>query len=854
MSAADCIAEIKAAAGRDIPDDELADLLEFLQRRARTLEAERTGDSAAEIIMAAAEEMAAGIEIAAVIAKRNAALNTLSRLAAGDFARGNFSDRLALGLEALITGVNRLRSGSRRSAAAEQRQLHGYYTRGFLADVEKAGLWRVFVSGQLDREIARGAWALGRPEGPGTAGAEGGDPLGGLAGVSREAAVLARIVHKWQEAARLDANRAGAWIDRMPGYVVRQSHDMFKISKVPFEEWRDAIMDGLDHARTFADVADTDDYLRRVYEALASGVHLAANAGDAPSGFQGHANIAKRMSQDRLLHFKNADAWSDYNARFGTGSLRESLLFGLGRMADQTGLMRVWGPNARANFEAVHRELLAGIRDPKARAKLQADFSWLENRFMEVDGSVNIPGNVMLAKWGGIARAWESMSKLGGAVLASIVDIPLSASELRYQGVGFLESHSIPVQGILQGKATRQQREILGMLGVANQGLAGGVVHRFSAHDDLPGTMSRMMRTFFKYNGLTWWTDRIRESAALAMSRRLAFNKNRQWNGLDPDLKRTLTLFGIDGPQWELLRRRAAKTADGEEFIVPEAARDIPDAEVRGVIGGEASDAAVRRFREDLESRVRTYITDRADFAALEPDARTFATLRRGQQAGTIEGEFFRFFAQFKSFPVAAVQKSVGREIFGRGSDTAGEFLRSGSDMLGLANLFWTTTAAGYLAMSAKDLAKGREPRDPNDPKTWIAAVAQSGAAGIYTDFLFGEARNRFGQTPFSTLLGPAAGAAEDVIDIAFRIRDGDDTAAQAFTTGINNTPFLGLFYTRWAFDYLLGYQVREALNPGYLRRSERRLERENAQRHFIPPSTVIPPGGGSRIFEGVRG
>jgi polyphosphate kinase 2 (PPK2 family) len=55
------------------------------------------------------------------------------------------------------------------------------------------------------------------------------------------------------------------------------------------------------------------------------------------------------------------------------------------------------------------------------------------------------------------------------------------------------------------------------------------------------------------------------------------------------------------------------------------------------------------------------------------------------------------------------------------------------------------------------------------------------------------------------------------------------------------------------ALDYLILYQIQESLNPGYLRRMERRMEQENAQSFLIRPSQHIPYGGGSRLFEGVR-
>jgi hypothetical protein len=199
-----------------------------------------------------------------------------------------------------------------------------------------------------------------------------------------------------------------------------------------------------------------------------------------------------------------------------------------------------------------------------------------------------------------------------------------------------------------------------------------------------------------------------------------------------------------------------------------------------------------------------------------------------------------RFFGEFKAFPAAAIQKAWGREIYGRGATKLTEALRNGhGEMLGLAQLMLWSTILGYVSLSAKDLAKGRTPRDPLDRRTWGAAFVQGGGASIYGDFLFGEMKNRFGGTLMTTLSGPTAGTVDDIADLWGRLRAGDDFAAQSLRVAINNTPFLNMFYSRIALDYLFLYQIQEALNPGSLKRMERRVEKQNAQTFLVRPSAL---------------
>ena len=114
----------------------------------------------------------------------------------------------------------------------------------------------------------------------------------------------------------------------------------------------------------------------------------------------------------------------------------------------------------------------------------------------------------------------------------------------------------------------------------------------------------------------------------------------------------------------------------------------------------------------------------------------------------------------------------------------------------------------------------------------------QGGGLGLYGDFLFGK-YNRMGGTLTGSLAGPVANLADTAADLWTRIRTGDDVAASAFTAALQNTPFANLFYARVALDYLVLYRIQEALNPGFLRRMEKRAERDNGQTFYLPPSSV---------------
>lgn len=237
----------------------------------------------------------------------------------------------------------------------------------------------------------------------------------------------------------------------------------------------------------------------------------------------------------------------------------------------------------------------------------------------------------------------------------------------------------------------------------------------------------------------------------------------------------------------------------------------------------------IDRLKDDLTAQLGAYYTDRVDFAVLTPGARERAILKMGTQPGTVEGEVLRFIMQFKAFPTTVMTKAFSREIRGRGH----------ADVPGLINFFVASTVLGYVAQSAKEMVKGRNPRDPLSPETWVAAFVQGGGAGIYGDFLFGT-KSRFGAGPLDTLMGPTFGTVNDLAGLLEKVREGDDPSAAALRTVISNTPFANLFYLRTAMDYLFLYRIQEAMNPGFLRRFERRVERDNDQTFWLRPSEAV--------------
>ena len=833
------------AALPDITPQEIDDLLGQLRKQvtglrsmARAtrsmLDAEDTAAGMQDEAMRAADMLANNLQMAAVIEKRNAALNLNVRLKASSFVN-QFRDKGLdfEGFAALLTGSQRVRSGARLSVDAEYKGFRGEWMGGMIADIEKLGLWREFVDGAFDRDIYDALHRLGT-ESP------------DFTGLPKEAVDLAKVVNKYQTDARNTRNRFGAWIRDLKGYITRQSHDMFKIRDAGEQDWVAYVKERIDVAKMtrLGLISENDPMssLRTMYDDFAAGVHMKAAAGeDDTAAFGVGSNLAKRESVSRVLYFKDGIAAFEYNERFGQGRLADSVLSGLEASARSSALLKTLGTNPEATLTRLLDEYENSlVGDPDRRSKFRTQRGAIMNMLAQVDGSTLIPGNVTAAKVGTFLRAWSSMARLGGALISSFTDLAGYGAELRYQGSKNLFSGVLDGIGrATQGRAKGEQRQVLASLGVFHESVIGAVAARFDS-PELTGRMAWGMQQFFKWNGLNWWTESLRDGAALSHSHYLAQNAGKSFDKLDGELQRLLSLYNIDAGKWDLLRLGTMKMADGRAYMTPDALATVPRAALENyiqLVGRTVNDATVQNLLDDLSQVLRVMSVDRAHHAVLEPNARARTWMLRGTKPGTVPGEVLRYIGQFKSFSIAMIQMVLGREIYGRGYDTLGEYLKKGKgDMLGLATMIGLYTAFGYAAMSIKDMLKGREPRPVDDPRTWYAAMAQGGGLGLYGDFLFGE-YSRMGRTFTASLAGPVIGNLDTVTDLMTRARNGDDMAGSAFKALLDNTPFMNLFYLRPVLDYLVLYQIQEALNPGFLRRMEGRIMRDNSQEFIFPPS-----------------
>lgn len=685
-----------------------------------------------------------------------------------------------------LEGIESPVAGARDSLDVQRNAVESAYLSQFIGELNRTGLLEVFNSKTLNDEIGRDLFELSNKRPSITK--------------SKEAKQIAALIHKTRESQRLRLNQAGADISEVGGYIMPQRHDTVDMIKAGQDEWANFMAPLLDEKRSFGgNYGDLFDVLRGAYSAMVTGVRLNdPTIKDAKLfQFSGPANLGKKLSQAREIHFKDYDSWKKWNERFGMKDLNEGVMDSIRYDANNIALMERYGTNPEAMLKEAADTIKKKYRGKLAEEGEVGVTQKLEQIINYAVGNNDIPVDAKLAQTAGNIRMYQNTTKLGGAVISSITDIPMKSLEYQFQGKSWLSSTVQPFLDVGFGfKSKKEKIEWASVTGVGIESIIGDIGARFTAQDNLSNKGAKVQRLFFKLNGLAWWTDTHKGAMARMMSHHLGLKKATKFADLDDDTKRLFGNYNISEADWDEMRKAVISMDDGRDYLFSENIKN-----------------------QKLREKVIGYFVDRANSGVITPGARERRIATFGTQRGTPIGEATRLMMQFKSFPIAVVTKVWGRTLYGKGK----------LDVPAMAYLMMTTMAFGYLAGAMKDTIKGKTPKDPMKLETVYASLAQGGGLGIMGDILLNDASG-FGRSATAALMGPTFGTFDDLAKIYSAGIRGEGGARQVVMTGINAIPFNNLFYTRAALDQMILLQMQEELNPGYLRRMEQNMRRTYGQ------------------------
>lgn len=714
-----------------------------------------------------------------------------------------------------------------------------------LIGLERQGLTQIAMKGGLDKEISM---ALHPKLG------ETSEMLAQR--LPKEAIQIANVIRRVQKYSLRRKNRSGAYINEIENYITRQSHDSALMRDAGFDKWYEDISPKLDE-KTFADLLPRKDgkdmkveFLRDVYNSLVSGIHKKSDGEytidglkDPVTSFKGTANLAKKLSQSRVLHFKDGEMAYEYFQQYNRRSVFETVVDGLIHDGRSIALMENLGTNPRGMVESILDEIdkiaktdtKLSQQAEKQRKRTLGEFGNLDNSVNAVGSSQSIFFGADFASVASGFRMIQEMAKLGAATISSITDLASKAAFLSSNTErGFFHSFGRAIADSLEGLSGPQRKQFAIRLLVGTEAMTGNVLSRFGSDDFGPGFISRSHALFFKLNGMRYWNHAQKVGVARVLAFDGAEAVSKSWNNVDANFKEMLGKYGISEAELKLFRDVDMKAEDGNKYLFPDLVEDISDDVLDAYIRQKQNILNITedtrlQARDELRTKIGTMYTDGADTAIPTPGAKERFIMNFGYQKGTVGGEVVRLIMQLKGFPITMITKGLTRQYYSSG-------------FTGTMKMITGMTAMGYVAMSAKDLLRGKEPKElfsddyMKSAKVLKMSMLQGGGMGIFGDYLFGEF-NRYGQSFTQTLAGPTFGSVDDLATMYSKFVKGESVAKDAVRFAISNTPYANLFYTRAAMEYMFLHGMMEHLDPGYLRRVEKKLQKDYGQEYYFPPS-----------------
>lgn len=779
----DCIKRIVETSNGAIDKDTAREMLDSVDRvvKRKVREGFDADDATREVIKARITETTRNVakekaNIARNILKRESGLTRLSDMKEAGLS---VTDALKAEFEGVASPVD----GAMDSLSAAVTGVERRYLARFTGKLLKEDLLELFNSGTLNDEIGEALWSLSVKEQP---------------KVSKEAARIAQIIFENQDGMRLRKNAAGADIENLQGYILHQHHDVLNMMKMGREEWVNFMEPLLDKTRSFA--GEYDDFraaLDSTYKAITTGVRFDSPLDTPPKLFQfsGPANLAKKLSRSRKLIFKDYQSWKTWNDKLGIRALNEAIYSSIQNDARDIALLERYGTNP----EAMMKEITDGFKQ-KYRDDIGGELGvnkLTESLIRHHMGYNDIPENPKLYNTWANVRLYQGVTKLGSAFLSQLTDPLFKTLEYKFQGKTWLEAQVQPLLDIGYAfKSNQEKAEWASLTSVGLEHIIGQVYGRWSAPDALRSGAQKVQRNFFKLNLQTYWDNAARGAMGRVMAHDLGLKSHLKFSALDPDTKRLFGNYRITEADWDAMRASATTGPDGRLYIFQDSIEN-----------------------DKLAEKLTGYFMDRTSAGQLLPGEKEQRLVSFGTQRGTPIGEAVRTVMQFKSFPTTVITKVWGRALYGKGK----------ADVPAMIYLAMMGMVMGYMVGALKDLSKNRTPKDPRKLETAFAALAQGGGMGVLGDILLQDAS--FGRNLSSIMAGPTVGTMDDLFKIYSAGVRGGGSAAQAARFGTSLIPGNNLFYVRPIIEQGMLLHMQEDLNPGYIRRMEKNMNKTYGQK-----------------------
>jgi len=843
-----CFTDFKKAIAGLMDPEEADQLIAEAQDYAKA-RMEKRLEGRAEALNKSVAELVKEREIEAKRARRRALQNVVKRVQAEQQIR-QFKNK-ARGLWAYFGGIESNVPMGRVSVSAQLVNEECAIKSFFVARMERANLRKEFDTIKNGPELSK---ALYDPE----------------ADVSPNIRKLSTIIKDTQEFAVKQLNAEGADIKIAHDYVAHLTHNTRLMGSatgnglsdaslhgrllikhkgnwpearkeyvdIAYNRWRNEIAPKLDEGRTFERVPQEkrEKFLRGVYEALITGIHkVPYNEQGNPLLTRTTTNLAKKLSEGRVLFFKDGESWDTYNKLYGYGTAHDAVISQLETMAKSLAVMKRMGTSPRVFAENLIRKFVPESRD-LSLSKSNARLIWsTKNVIKTILGDTDRVPDGLSGRILNNFRNIQYMSKLGNIVPSSIPDLKNMIFGLKQHHIPAMDVTREAMVNLVKGLPKGKLMQVGLDLGTYSDGTMGNLLNKYGAVDSPAWMFSKMMQLNEKTLLINRWDNVNRWTMGSMLSRNLAKSLGTDFEKLPASEQRTLRISGIDNDIWKLLQANKDKVPiiDHKKFLTPQIMDDISDEDILKYVGKKRlGQVRLNRLRQEIKDRMGIYFTDQTAYGKVFPNASDRGILNMGVNANSLPGQLWRLATMFKSFHLASMRRTYGRFLYGGGAENLYDATIGGKgDMKGMLNYSFQSLPWGYISYAAQSLARGEMPPSLDDPETWFRSWIKGGGAGMAGGFIYGS--------PLRSALGPGFGTITDVGKLLAKVAEGKKVGNAAINLASRNMPLINTFWMHPFIEHSILNAAHDQVDPTYLLHKQLRAQ-QHGVKYWWKPTTNL--------------
>ena len=636
-------------------------------------------------------------------------------------------------------------------------------------------------------------------------------------------------------------NRAGGDIGKLDDWGLPQTHSLEKIVLAGKQAWVQKAEGLIDTSKyvhedgSYYSQQEIRELLEYSFDTLSSNGANKTEIGR--QSFGGNSKVTSRHSESRVLHFKDAESWMEYQSEFGGMPFVDLIEAHVNGLSKDIAMVENLGSSPKNSMRilmdaAEQKDWQKGIDandTGKSRKRAQTMFD-------EFSGQ-NTPQSEVLANMGLAYRSMNVASMLGGTTISSVTDQAMIAKTASIHGIAFRKTFGELLTQL--NPKNKEDRELAHSLGLATEEMLGSIA-RWS-DDGLTSVHGKSQKLARVSSGIASQVMRVSGLNALTAASKVGFTKmlmhkygtltrSKAWADLDAMDRELMEKTGLSERAWEVMRL-ADPVVDrkGNQLMSARSIYEIPDDKLKPF--GDP-----QKVRDELATQFQAHLLDEQGMAVVEAGLRERTWMAPGTRKGTAMGEIMKSMLQFKSFSASFLMRHGSRTMAQQGVQGKAAYA---------IPLVAMTTILGGLVVQLKELANGNDPStmwDSEDPDKTIDFMKRSFVAGgglpVLGDILV-AGTDTSGRDTGDFIAGPFGGDFKTLISLtvgnATQAANGIDTNAgnEAFRFIKNKIPAQNLWYTKAAVNRMVFDEIQDVIAPGYREKLLRKAERQHDRTRY---------------------